>query len=289
MAIRLLVALIALGLLHVMPRLARWRADGLFRRWVVQLSDTSGSGRILLVLLLPLAICALLIWLLGRTPLGELLQVALSLAVLIYCLGPRAFEADLETIVRAPDDVARAAAAQALADDGERVPWTAPALGRAVVYAALRRRFGVLLWFFLLGPLGALLYRLAQMLARDETLQLDADARTTAIYTANALDWLPAQLLTFTLAVVGHWEAVIGAWKRWHSQAAPTSWYISGPGFLGAAAQADVLMDIEAGDGYAEEHSDPLSELIRLRSALLRALLAWLSVVALLVIGGWAG
>jgi AmpE protein len=91
----------------------------------------------------------------------------------------------------------------------------------------------------------------------------------------------------FTLAIVGHWEAVIGAWRRWHSQAAPTSWYVSAPGFLGAAAQADILIDIEAGDGYAEERSDPLVELTRLRSALLRALLAWLSVVALIVIGGW--
>jgi AmpE protein len=48
-----------------------------------------------------------------------------------------------------------------------------------------------------------------------------------------------------------------------------------------------VLIDVEAGDGYAEDHSDPLAELVRLRSALLRALLAWLSVVALIVIGGW--
>ena len=48
MAIRLLVILIVLGLLHVMPQLARWRGDGWFRRWVAQLSDTSGSGRVLL-------------------------------------------------------------------------------------------------------------------------------------------------------------------------------------------------------------------------------------------------
>jgi len=52
---------------------------------------------------------------------------------------------------------------------------------------------------------------------------------------------------------------------------------------------SQAMTDIEAGDGYAVEHSDPLDELRRLRSALLRALLAWLSVVALLVIGGWAG
>lgn len=287
MAISLLTALIALGLLHVMPQLARWRGDSLFRRWVTQLADTSGSGRVVLTLLLPAVLCALMWWLLGHTPLGGLPQLLFALAVLLYCLGPREFEADLEAILGAPDEVSREAAAQTLADDGSPIAWNAPALGVAIAYAALRRRFAVLLWFFLLGPVGALLYRLAQTLARNDSLQLDPGGRSAAHYVANALDWLPAQLLTLTLAVVGHWDAVIGAWRRWHNQAAPTSWYSSEPGFLGAAAQADVLIDIEAGDGYAEEHSDPLGELLRLRSALLRALLAWLSVVALIVIGGW--
>lgn len=113
------------------------------------------------------------------------------------------------------------------------------------------------------------------------------DARRAAHRVANALDWLPAQLLVFTLAIVGHWEAVIGAWRRWHQHADPTSWYSQEPGFLGAAAQADVLQDMEAGDGYTDQRTDPIGELLRLRSALLRALLVWLSVVALIVIGGW--
>lgn len=285
MAISLLTALIALGLLHVMPSLARWRDAGLFRHWVALLADTSGASRVLLALLLPLLLCLLLSWLLGHTALGTLL---FSLLVLLYCLGPREFEADLEAILAAPDDVRREAAAQALADDGSAVAWNAPALGVAIAYAALRRRFGVLLWFFLLGPAGALLYRLAQTLNRESALPLDPDSRNAARHVANALDWLPAQLLVFTLAVVGHWEAVIGAWRRWHQQATTaTSWYRDSPDFLGAAAQADILIDIEAGDGYAEEHSDPLVELVRLRSALLRALLAWLSVAALIVLGGW--
>jgi AmpE protein len=287
MAIRLLTALIALGLLHVMPQLARWRDDGLFRRWVAQLGDTSGAGRVVLALLLPLGLCLLLSWLFGYLPARDLLQMLFSLAVLLYCFGPREFETDLEAILHAPDGARREAAAQALADDGNTIAWNAPDLGVAIAYAALRRRFAVLLWFFLLGPAGALLYRLAQTLGRDDSLRLDSASRTAARYLANALDWLPAQLLVFTLAVVGHWEAVIGAWRRSHQQSTTNSWYASGPDFLGAAAQADILTDIEAGDGYAEERSDPLVELVRLRSALLRALLAWLSAVALIVLGGW--
>ncbi len=286
MAIHLLTVLIALGLLHVMPQLARWRDHRWFHRWVAQLADTSGGGRIAVALLLPLALCVLLAWLLGRGPLGELLQLLFALVVLIYCFGPREFEVDLEAILKAPDDVGREAAAQAL-DESSPVAWNAPSLGEAVVYASLRRRFGVVLWFFLLGPAGALLYRLAQTLARAESLQLDADSHRAARYVANALDWLPAQLLTFTLAVVGHWDAVIGAWQRWHGQAAATSWYTTSPGFLGAAARADVSIETESGDGFTVEHGDPIAELLRVRNTLLRALLAWLGVVALIVIGGW--
>jgi AmpE protein len=287
MAISLLIVLITLGVLHLRPQLAGWVGDRPFRQWIRQLGDTTGVGRVVLALLLPLVLCAVVVWLLGRLPLGELWQLLFALAVLLYAFGPREFEADLEAIVQAPDGLQREATAQALTEDGETVAWQAAALGEAVAYAALRRRFGVLFGFFLFGPVGALAYRLGQTLGRDRSLQLDDASAVTARHVANALDWLPAQLLTLTLAVVGHWEAVIGAWRRWHAQAATNSWYSVGPGFLGAAARADALSDIEGGDGYAEDRTDPLAELVRLRSALLRALLAWLSAVALIVIGGW--
>ncbi len=287
MAVSLLTALIALGLLHVMPQLAHWREDGGFRRWVTQLSDTSGPARVAVTLAVPVVACLLVFWLISLMPGKDLLRLIVSLVVLLYCFGPHAFEADLEAIIKAPDQPSREAAAQALSDEGEPVAWNAIALGEATAYAALHRRFGVLLWFFLLGPAGALLYRLAQTLGRDQSLRIDAQTRASAHAFANVADWLPAQLMVFTLALVGHWDAVIQAWKQWHRQPGSNSWYVEGPGFLGAAARADVEVDIEAGDGYAEERTDTLGELIRLRGTLLRALLAWLSVVALMVLAGW--
>lgn len=286
MAVSLLAALIAIGLLHVQPHLAHWRGDGGFRRWVTQIADTSGTGRVLLAVLVPVALCLLALWLISLLPMADLIRLCFSLAVLLYAFGPHAYEADLEAILGAPDGASREAAVQALTDDGEPVAWNAVSVGEAVAYAALRRRFGVLFWFFVLGPAGALLYRLTQTLSRG-SFDLDNDARDTARTAANALDWPPAQLLVFTLALVGHWDAVIHAWRTWHQQAIPGSWLRDGPGFLGAAARADIQVDIEAGDGYAEERSDVIAELRRLRSALVRALLTWLSIIALIVIAGW--
>lgn len=282
MAVPLLAVLITLGLLHMLPQLAQRRDDPLFRRWVRQLDDTAGRGRVLLALLPPVLLCLLLDWLFGRAPLGEFVQLLFGVLVLLYSFGPREFEADLEAILGAGDPSGREAAAQRLAEPGGQVAWNAHALGKAIAMAALRRRFGVVFWFFVLGPAGALLYRLAQTLGRD-----DADGATHARYVANALDWLPAQLLVFTLALVGHWETVIGAWRRWRETAGPTSWYRQEPDFLGEAACADIAVEIEGGDGYTEERADPLLELRRMRSTFLRALLAWLCVVALVVLGGW--
>jgi AmpE protein len=79
----------------------------------------------------------------------------------------------------------------------------------------------------------------------------------------------------------------MAAWKRWRAQANADHWYREEPRFLADAACADIAVEIEAGDGYAEERSDPLLELVRMRSAFLRALVAWMSVVALVVMGGW--
>lgn len=286
MAIHWLVALLALALLRAWPRLGNWRGDKLFRYWVAQLSDLGGGARVALALVPPLVLCAA-IWLALNALGGPWLAAWFALIVLIYALGPRDFDVAMDAVAHAADDLERQAAAQALADDGQSMTWDARTLSATVAYAALRRRFGALCWFFLLGPVGALGYRLTQTLARDATLVDDTDP--AASHVANAADWLPAQLLTFTLALVGNWDAVIGAWRRWRSQAAATSWYAAGPDFLGAAAQAEVVTEIDGGDGYSEEHSDPLAEVQRLRATLLRALLAWLGAVALIVIGAWLG
>jgi AmpE protein len=287
MAIRLLAALLALGLIHLLPSLARWHTENLLRRWAGALRDLQGAARVLVLVGVPVLLVLVLDALLRHAWLGDLARLAFDVLVLLFCFGPRSFEADLEAILAATDRPAREAAAQGLSDNGERVGWSAHALGEAIAFAALRRRFGVLLWFFLLGPAGALAYRLAQRLGREEGLPLDVASRESARRFANAIDWIPAQLLVFTLAVVGHWDAVMAAWQRWRAQATSGDWYREEPRFLADAACADIAVEIEAGDGYVEERSDPLLELVRMRSAFLRALVAWMSVVALIVMGGW--
>ena len=96
--------------------------------------------------------------------------------MLFYAWGPRDLDLDVDAIVNARDADARRAAAATLWPDGARRRIDGGALVEAVFRNALRRWFGVLFWFLLLGPVGALLYRLTA-LAREGELRASCPAR----------------------------------------------------------------------------------------------------------------
>jgi AmpE protein len=287
MALRLLAVLIALVIAWSVPQLARWRDERWFRGWVSRLGDTSGAGRVAIVLLVPVLACAIIAGILRALPLFDLAWLAFAVVVLVYSLGPREIEADIDNVIRAPDVLRRDEAVAALRIDADPLPWFAPAIVEATFYSALRRRFGVLFWFFLLGPAGALGYRLAQTLGRDVSLALDSATRAAAQRLADALDWLPAHLMVFAMALVSDFDAVVGAWKAWHHQSGSPRSRLE-PDFLGAVARAGVDADVEAGDGYAHDVSDPLAALEDARRVIRRVLVVWLAVVAMIVLAALA-
>ncbi|MBS0432211.1 MAG: beta-lactamase induction protein [Proteobacteria bacterium] len=287
MAIKLVAALIVLMLAFSRVDAGNLRRYDWFRAWLGQLSFAGGGGRIAIALALPVVLCALIAYVLHGWVFG-LAGVAFAVIVLFHASGPREPEADIDDVLTAGDAVAREAAAQNLRDDAADppLPFTAPALVEAAVLAALRRRFGVLFWFFVLGPAGALLYRLAQVATEDNGL-LDLHTRDAARRFAAALDWLPAHLMVLAMALVSDFDAVLRAWRGWHAQPGRSPWELE-PGFLAAVARSGVDADIEAGDGgVVADVTDPLEELADARRLLIRVLVVWLAVVALIVLAGW--
>lgn len=286
MAIRLVAALIVLLLAFSQVDLVRVRDFGWFRAWLAQLHFAEGGGLIALALAVPIIICGVIQQALYGWGLG-LAGVVFAVLVLIYTLGPREPEADIDAVLTAGGAAARDAAAQLLRDDDlESVPFTSSDLVEAAVLAGLHRRFGVLFWFFVIGPVGALLYRLAQVAAHNGSA-LDLRARDAARRFAAALDWLPAHVMVLAMALVSDFEAVLHAWHAWHTQPGRSRWELE-PGFLAAVARSGVDADIEAGDGgIVADTSDPLQELADARRLLIRVLVVWLAVVALIVLAGW--
>ncbi|MGH8126066.1 MAG: regulatory signaling modulator protein AmpE [Rhodanobacteraceae bacterium] len=288
MAVEFVAALIVLLVLLLWPgNVAGLRQFGWYRAWLGVLDFAEGGGRVALALVVPVVACALIAHFIQNW-IYTLAALAFAVLILFYTFGPRELESDFEAVLKEADPVARVATAENLRSVPEGAPraFTAPELVEAAVTASLRRRFGVLFWFFLLGPAGALGYRLAWMTATDTQERTDPRTRNAARRFALALDWIPAHLMVLAMALVSNFDAVIGTWRAWHAQPGRSPWELD-PDFLAAVARAGVNADIAAGDGPTMDTRDPTTELADARRLMLRVLLVWLAVVALIVLAAW--
>ena len=164
----LITVLLALFCERLLANFASWRNTRLFMPWIVAsdrlltaLRLRAGGIRLLFIVLLPV----ILIGWLQYLPLGRLSDLALAFLVLLLTLGPR----DLG------EQVSRYLAAQRSGDEAEVEAAGYELLGRplpddaaertpafldALFIRACERVIALLFWFVLLGPAGALLYRL---------------------------------------------------------------------------------------------------------------------------------
>lgn len=288
MAVELVAALIVLLVLMLWPgNIAGLRRFGWYRAWLDALDFAEGGGRVALALVLPVVACALIAHFIQHW-IYAVAALAFAVLILFYTFGPRELESDFEAVLKEDDPAARAAAAENLRSlpDGAPRAFTAAELVEAAVTASLRRRFGVLFWFFLLGPAGALAYRLAWVTANSDAERVDPRTRHAARRFALALDWIPAHLMVLAMALVSDFDAVIGTWRAWHAQPGSSAWDLD-PDFLASVARSGVDADIRAGDGANMSTLDPIEELADARRLMFRVLIVWLAVVALIVLAGW--
>ena len=290
MAIVLVATLLVLFVTHALPASSQWRDFTWLRRWQEQVGSPGGDLTGLIVCIgAPVLACALAQYVLRGTWLG-LTSLVFAIIVLLYCWGPRDLERDVEAIDKAPDSDRRAAALQALRADATQPPleFTTEKVVEATFLAALRRWFGVLLWFALLGPAGALLYRLTQVLAGPEfAAGQSAGQRAAAEHAARILDWLPAHLIVLALALASNFDAVFKVWRDYHT-ASGKGFMALDLGFLNATARASVAADVAAEDD--ETTHGARAPLVALDDAMVlvrRVLIVWLTVIALIVLGGW--
>ena len=287
MAKTLIAILIVLVSTHSLPDLARFRRFSWLRDWMGD--GQGGAARALLVPGLILLATALIQSALHRHWFG-ILELAFMIVVLYMSWGPRDLDADIDSILKAPDSAQRTECAQMLGKGVSEKPisLTASSLVESSFAAALSRQFGVLFWFALIGPVGALGYRLVQLLARSPSFrEVVGDHREVFERTALILDWAPAHLIAWTLALVSDFDATTRAWREYHLSHGQ-GYFTLDLGFLSAIARASVDADVAAGDGGEESVGDPMAELADARVILRRVLYVWLAVIAVVVLGGWA-
>ena len=300
MAATLLAVVVALALGHLAPVFAAGlRRFGWFRSWLqwlnAQFPERSfwrGPYGIALAMVVPLLAMGLLQFGLLH-PLWGLPGLLLGVVVLFWCWGPRDLDVDVEAVLDAPDHAARRAAAARLWPPGVSPQMDGASLVEAVFRNALQRWFGVLLWFCLLGPFGALLYRLAVQAAQQDADALPSATLQGARTWLALLEWPAAQLATLSLALVGNFDSVLAAWREDGAFGLRSRVLASAARVSVRCGIAEEVADYtESGIPAATALVEVFGELPELRDAMnlvWRVLVLWLALIALVVVAGWAG
>lgn len=282
----LLVNQLAGGLARYRPAdwIVRWfRAATSALSWVPGIAGTRGLVLLLAVPLLPVGLVQY--WLAAEG--HGLLQFVLACGALIYCWGPANLDEEVDQILAAESEGdARLRAETMLGHGLSEAPdswcWEA---ARGVFRQSLRRWFGVLFWFLMLGAVGALLYRLGDRVARcDDELaagQIEAARRLVAILNA------PAALLTaLGVAIVSDFDAIIAALKR-HLRRDDLLPALLSARFVEEVGEAAVRRRLAGDDALESDVSGPRRRIALAMSMVWRTLVVWLAVLAAAVIAGW--
>jgi len=222
----LLALVVERGLTHLFHlREPRW-LDHYFDWAARALGGSSGEMRIaagVLVLLAPVLPVALVDRALGGHLLG-LPQLAFATAVLLLSFGPRDLNDEVDDYVAAlergdRDEAARRAKELLEADAVGRGSGLREAVEEAIFVQANNRIFGVILWFVLLGPAGAWLFRVSDLMRRRAAFEAvrsgaEVQAFGGALAVLHALlAWIPARLAAATYALAGSFEDAVGNWR----------------------------------------------------------------------------
>ncbi|MBS0376559.1 MAG: regulatory signaling modulator protein AmpE [Proteobacteria bacterium] len=241
-----------------------------------------------LVALLPGVAFAVAIEALGALVHGAV-YVVLAALVLYFSLGPRDLRREVAEYraAAARGDAAGAARVAGELLDADACQRAGPGLGsvgEAVFVQANNRLFGVLFWFALLGPFGALGFRVSDLVRRAALLDAatpGATPRTLEVSDAcqrvhGVIAFLPARLLALTYGVAGSFEESFAGWRRY--LASESDHFFEANDRLLVHAGRGAL-----GSAWAGAHDEP--ERSRAALALVdAALYVWLVGIALLTL-----
>jgi len=167
------------------------------------------------------------------------------------------------------------------------------------VLSAHRHVFGVLFWFSLLaafglGPVGAVLYRLSEFVARywqhtsKTHYQPVSEALKRAASVAWALvDWAPSRVTALSFAVVGSFEEAIDCWRNYEPRSSGDN-----DGIILAATSGAVNIRLQPAESQGEPTVGQTPELAHLSvvvGLVWRTVVMWMVLLALLTLARLLG
>ena len=155
-----------------------------------------------------------------------------------------------------------------------------------------RQTFGVLFWFILLGPAGAVLFRLASVLSLRWN-EASPPFSGAAVKLFHVLNWVPVRLTALTYAVAGNFEDALYCWRT-QAQAWPNAEeavaMTAGAGAMGVKLGQPLMVggqwqergEIGLGDEPDADQIDSANSMIW------RGLMVWMVLALLFMVAGLA-
>ncbi|MDX1454354.1 MAG: regulatory signaling modulator protein AmpE [Gammaproteobacteria bacterium] len=284
-----LSVILALVVDRFVPELAARRNENWYRRGFAILArhvplgaDLKGLLLAVLAIAVPAVLAALLMGLMSG--MSWVLGFAFGTLVLMFMLGPKsplAEAARYDAALAAEDEEAAEAVAERLLEAA--VPSDPLERTRAVVTRLLvlssRNLFAVIFWFVLLGPAGAVAFRVADILRHQaEEITGCDEAQGAAQKIFGLLEWAPSRLLSGCYALAGSFDDAIAERRAYFADCSGRFFEIND----------DILACTGRGAlNFPAEEASARSEFTAVMNLLNRSLVIWLASLALLTIFGW--
>ncbi len=283
-----LTVLITLALLQLWGSGGPVQRDEWFNTFCENIAAITGSStiRLLILVLSPMLLVLLVQALLDNTLLG-LPSLILFVIVLLYGLGRGDFSDQLQHYLSAWNHGNFESAYDKALAMGDFQQSDAIAdhqslhdhVRRAFIYTGFERWFAVVFWFLLLGPVGAVGYRLMFLAARSTSLA-EADQQL-ALRVVHYLDWLPARLLVISFALTGNFvDGFNRCWQLFFENP-PCEELLDDTALAAIDHRGNdrpQLDNIEAFIEYGRQ------ELLALQGLLSRSVVCWVIVIAVLTL-----
>lgn len=191
----------------------RWQWFVEYESWITRYWHALPASFILIINLIIPLIIILLIEHLVRGWLYGVLELIFGLVVLLYCLGPENVWVQVYQVIQLKSTDFNQASQLVQKEFGvPELPFTSfqQAWVGAIFVAAYERIFSVIFWFVLLGPLGAVFYRLVELFSKNQ----EEDIARRAAFIKKWLDWFPVRFFAFIFALAGHFTQAFSCFKE---------------------------------------------------------------------------
>ena len=196
--------------------------------------------------------------------------------VFIYCLGPVCLSTDIEAYIHArtigDEDEAMHYAGTITDSSASSSPDQQTSdVTRAILHIANERIFSTIFWFIILGPFGAMLYRLISELSKQIEFDELADFSE---FIHSIMAWVPARMLAAGYALTGNFD---GAYHAYKDRAHSTDY---------SQSNAEVLISTGLGAMQNLDMEDELASVHASQALVMRAVIVWVGILAVLTLGG---